>query len=63
MLDKDFFVDGDHPCRVTLNLIAHLGRGILNREDALFNKLEQVVESLLEDFDVDITSFEMLAIS
>ncbi|VAW63343.1 hypothetical protein MNBD_GAMMA09-540 [hydrothermal vent metagenome] len=61
MLDKDFFVDGEHPCRTTLNLIAHLGRGLISRDDDLFNKLNQVVENLLNDFDVDITSFENAA--
>ena len=58
MLDKDFFVNGDHPCRSTLNLIAHLGRGLFSRNDNLFNKLNQVVDNLLNDFDIDITSFE-----
>ena len=26
MLDKDFFANGEHPCRTTLNLIAYLGQ-------------------------------------
>ena len=57
MLDKNFFSDGEHPCRTTLNLIAHLGRGLSSREDSLFLDLSQVVESLLEDFDININSF------
>lgn len=62
MLDEDFFTNGDHPCRTTLNLIAHLGRGIYSREDDLFIALDQVIESLLNDFDIDIISFEKAAL-
>ena len=58
MLDKNFFSDGEHPCRSTLNLIAHLGRGLVTKEDSLFANLNSVVETLLNDFDIDITSFE-----
>jgi len=57
MLDKNFFSDGEHPCRSTLNLIAHLGRGLVSKEDTLFANLNSVVETLLNDFDIDITSF------
>lgn len=58
MLDSDFFVNSDHPCRTTLNLIAHLGRGLASREDELFSKLNRLVEGLLSDFDIDLASFE-----
>jgi len=58
MLDKNFFADGDHPCRITLNLIAHLGRGLSSPEDLLFSELTSVVETILNDFDVDNSSFE-----
>ncbi|MCW9047736.1 MAG: DUF1631 domain-containing protein, partial [Gammaproteobacteria bacterium] len=58
MLDESFFADGEHPCRTTLNLIAFLGRGLTSSDDTLFNKLNTVVETLLNDFDIDINSFE-----
>jgi len=58
MLDKDFFANGEHPCRTTLNLIAYLGRGLSSKNDSLFNELNNVVEMLLNDFDIDINSFE-----
>ncbi len=61
MIDSDFFLNGDHPCRTTLNLIAHLGRGLSSREDDLFKQLNNVIENLLDDFDIDITSFEKAA--
>jgi len=62
MLDKDFFANGEHPCRTTLNLIAYLGRGLSSKSDSLFNELNQVVETLLNDFDIDINSFEKASI-
>lgn len=62
MLDDDFFINGDHPCRTTLNLVAHLGRGIHTREDELFIALDDVIENLLNDFDIDIISFEKAAL-
>ncbi len=58
MIDSNFFADGDHPCRVTLNLIAHLGRGLTSTDDTLFTALTGVVEALLNDFDIDNSSFE-----
>lgn len=58
MLDESFFADGEHPCRTSLNLIAFLGRGLSSNDDTLFNKLNTVVETLLNDFDIDINSFE-----
>lgn len=58
MLDKKFFADGEHPCRTTLNLIAHMGRGLISKEDTLFTELNNVVETLLSDFDINIDSFE-----
>jgi len=61
MLDESFFSNGDHPCRTTLNMVAHLGRGISSKEDELFIALDLAIENLLTDFDIDITSFEQAA--
>ncbi len=58
MLDQNFFADGNHDARITLNLIAYLGRGINSREDALFGEIESVVEYLLDDFQADVRSFQ-----
>ena len=57
MLDDLFFQDSYHPARVTLNLIAHLGCGISEKTDALYNTLENIVDTLINDFDLDIQSF------
>lgn len=58
MIDENFFGASEHPCKTTLNMLAYLGRGIADRSDPLFDKLEQVVESILNEFDIDLESFE-----
>ena len=58
MIDENFFGASEHPCKTTLNMLAYLGRGIAERSDPLFGKLEQVVESILNEFDIDLDSFE-----
>ncbi|HEY9201245.1 MAG TPA: DUF1631 family protein [Gammaproteobacteria bacterium] len=58
MIDENFFGASEHPCKTTLNMLAYLGRGIAERSDPLFEKLEQVVESILNEFDIDLESFE-----
>lgn len=58
MIDENFFGASEHPCKTTLNMLAYLGRGIADRSDPLFEKLEQVVESILNEFDIDLDSFE-----
>jgi len=58
MLDEGFITSNDHACKTTLNIIAHLGRGISTREDELFTELETIIDNVLNEFDVDISSFE-----
>ena len=58
MLDENFITSNDHPCKTTLNIIAHLGRGIQSQEDELFTELEAVIDNILNEFDIDISSFE-----
>ena len=58
MIDENFITSSDHACKTTLNIIAHLGRGILSQEDELFTELEAVIDNILNDFDIDISSFE-----
>lgn len=58
MIDENFFVSSDHPCKTTLNIIAHLGRGIIDRNDELFIQLETVTDEILNDFDIDLDTFE-----
>ncbi|MCW9014091.1 MAG: DUF1631 domain-containing protein [Gammaproteobacteria bacterium] len=59
MLEQDFFIDGDHPARKVLNLIPQVGKGLAEKTEKLFIKLETIVNTLLEEFDVDIVSFQL----
>ena len=58
MLDEDFFNNGEHPARYTLNLIAHVGKGINTKEDPLYTKLDNIVRQLMEEYDIDVSSFQ-----
>ena len=58
MLDEKFFEDGEHPARYTLNLIAHIGKGINSDQDSLYIQLDSIIKQLLDEYDVDISSFE-----
>ncbi len=59
LLDNLLFSNNNHPCRKTLNLIAYLGREISSKNDSLFAQLNSVVETLLNDFNIDINSFNI----
>ena len=58
MLDEQLFTQDDHPARNTLDLISKAGKGVTEEKDHVFIKLEKIVDSILQEYDVDITSFE-----
>jgi len=59
MLDQQLFSSSEHPARQVLNLIARVGRGIDERTDEIYGRLEHIIDHLLEEFDVDIISFQL----
>ncbi|PIA72036.1 DUF1631 domain-containing protein [Pseudomonas sediminis] len=66
VLDKTFFSRGSHPARRLLNEIASAALGWVDQDDAqrdsLYQKIEQVVQRLLNDFADDPAIFsELLA--
>lgn len=58
MLDEKLFTQDDHPARNTLNLISQAGKGVTDEEDHVYLKLEKIVNGILQEYDVDIASFE-----
>ena len=64
MLDRSFFNKGGHPARKLLNEIATAAIGWNEKpegqRDPLKEKVEYIVQHLLEDFDSDIGVFESL---
>lgn len=66
VLDKTFFSRGSHPARRLLNEIASAALGWVDQDDvqrdSLYQRIEQVVQSLLNDFVDDPSIFsELLA--
>ncbi len=61
ILDKNFFNHKKHPARKLLDSISRASLGWSDdqhREDLLIEKLEQIVDYLLQEFDQDIATFE-----
>ena len=58
MIDRSLFETETHPARATVDLLTTAGMGINVKEDRIFNELEEIVDSILEKFDIDIVTFE-----
>lgn len=64
--DKSFFSKGGHPARRLLNELATAALGWQEgneenqRKDNLFNKIEEVVQTVLADFEADMSIFNTL---
>jgi len=58
MNDETLFDNEEHPARNVLNLISKVGKGVTEKEDRVYDDIEKVVDDLLDEYDVDITSFE-----
>ena len=58
MMDQDLFSKEDHPARNSLDLISQAGKGVTEENDRVYCELEKIVDGILEEYDVDIASFE-----
>lgn len=64
--DKSFFSKGGHPARRLLNEMAMAALGWQEnteenqRKDSLFNKMEEIVQKILSEFETDMTIFSNL---
>jgi hypothetical protein len=58
MLDRTLFESETHPARATVDLLTTAGMGINLKEDNIYHDLEEIVDSILEKFDIDIVAFE-----
>jgi len=57
LLEKNFFYNDQHPARLVLNTIAHLGIGVENKENSLYKTMDLIIEQLLRSFGVKTISF------
>lgn len=66
--DKTFFSKGGHPARRLLNEMAMACLGWQEaseenqRKDSLYNKMEEIVRTIISEFDTDIGIFERLLV-
>lgn len=58
MIDRSLFESEKHPARETVDLLTAAGMGINVKEDRLYSELEEIVDSILDKFDIDIVTFE-----
>ena len=57
LIDSKFFYDNKHPARTLLNTIAHLGIGIEDEDNTVYQTMSLVIDQLLRSFDKNIVSF------
>jgi hypothetical protein len=61
MSDTGLFEQENHPTSEVLDLITEAGKGVNDEADRVYSDLENVVDHLLEQYDVDIESFNQAA--
>lgn len=59
MIDQEFFIYDDHPARVLLDKIAHVGIGINSRSDDIYSYLDKIVTTLVNEFELQADSFQI----
>ena len=57
MLDETFLTSSEHAARRTLNLIAQLGMGVNDKQDTVYLTIVDIVDEILQEFDVDLSLF------
>jgi len=57
LIDHNFFYDNKHPARTLLDTIAHLGIGIENESNTVYQTIGLVVDQLLRSYDKNSVSF------
>ncbi|MGD8582612.1 MAG: DUF1631 family protein, partial [Gammaproteobacteria bacterium] len=58
MLDEKLFSQEDHPARETLDLVSAAGKGVNDENDRVYQQLELIINGILQEYDVDLASFE-----
>lgn len=61
MSDTELFQQDNHPTREVLDLVTEAGKGINEETDRIYGALEHVVDEILEEYDIDLNSFNKAA--
>ncbi|MCK4705312.1 MAG: DUF1631 family protein [Gammaproteobacteria bacterium] len=59
MIDHDFFIHDDHPARLLLDNIAHVGIGVSDHSDDIYIHLNKIVTTLVNEFELLPNSFQI----
>lgn len=57
LLDLKFFYNPKHSARHVLDTIAHIGIGIEDKHNTIYQTMELIIEQLLRGFDTNVSSF------
>ena len=63
LIESNFFNNKNHPARHVLNSIAHLGIGIEDKDNPVYQTMVYIVEQLLQSFDQKLDIFNTTKIS
>lgn len=58
LIDNKFFYEPNHVARNVLDTIAHLGIGIEDRENTVYQTMSLIIDQVLNNFDQNIASFQ-----
>jgi len=57
LIDNNFFYDNKHPARTLLDTVAHLGIGIEEENNTVYQTMNLILDQLLRSFDKNTLSF------
>ncbi|TNF37421.1 MAG: DUF1631 family protein, partial [Gammaproteobacteria bacterium] len=63
LLDSKFFNNEKHPARHVLNSIAHIGIGIEDKENKIYQTMQYIIEQLLQSFEENMDVFNTTRLS
>ena len=56
--DEALFTNDQHPARNVLNLIPQAGKGVTEKEDRVYSDLDNIVNDILNEYEIDTTCFD-----
>lgn len=56
--DEELFSNEQHPARNVLNLIPQAGKGVSEKEDHIYSDLDDIVNNILNEYEVDTACFD-----
>jgi len=57
MLDTNLFKEENHPTKQVLNLVSDAGKGVTDEQDRVYGDIENIVDTVVENFEVELDVF------